>query len=341
MVNQPLVSVLIPVFNCESFIEEAVLSVLNQSYSNVEILVCDDGSVDDSYQILKSLSQQNSRITLYKNSENLGKVETIRNLISISNGDFIAFLDSDDSWEVEKLKIQVDFLASNDDYVFISTSCNRIDESGRVIGFDLIESSNDDIVDSILNGNGMSVCCSSTLVRTDAAKSIGGFNPYFHDCNGEDLDFIARLLSVGKGVSIKDNLYNYRFRSGSLTRRVFFTVRQRHSHQIIAFLFSQRLLNEGRDSINSDLPGLEDKIRELSIPYERDRGLMSRKVAIDYAIIGEYKNSLKYLINGLDINRIGSCIKTTVMVSIIITFPRSFLLKLKNFFGMTGMSSKV
>ncbi|MGF1761316.1 glycosyltransferase [Photobacterium sagamiensis] len=341
MKSEPLVSVLIPVYNCEKYIRLALESVLFQSYRNLEVLVCDDGSIDKSIEEIEKVAATDNRVLFLRNKNNIGKVDTINNLISIATGTYISFLDSDDLWDMNKIQVQVEFLEKNDEYVFISTSCSRIDELGRKIGEDIISANNEVITECLLSGNGMTVCCSSTLVRSNYAKKVGGFNKYFHDCNGEDLDFIARLMAYGKGMSLPDLLYSYRFRSNSLTRRVFSTVRQRHSHQVIAFLYKQRIENEGKDSLNSDLNGLEDYMKQLEVPYTVDSTLMSRQMAVDYAISGEFRKSLFHLKSGFSFSRLESFVKALIIILLLVVFPRNFLLKVKNLCGLTKITGRV
>ena len=93
----PLVSVIIPTYNRADFIEKAIQSVLNQTYSNFEIIVVDDGSTDSSAQIIQKLAEKDHRIRYYKLEVNSG-VSIARNTgISLVRGKYIAFLDSDDS----------------------------------------------------------------------------------------------------------------------------------------------------------------------------------------------------------------------------------------------------
>src|SRR6187401_56380 len=95
MKNGPLVSVIVPAFNCEGFILEAIESIVNQTYPNVEILVCDDASTDRTWSNLQGIGD--SRLKLFRNVENVGVVPTKNFLLSKAKGEFIVFQDADDS----------------------------------------------------------------------------------------------------------------------------------------------------------------------------------------------------------------------------------------------------
>lgn len=109
MLNTPLVSVIIPVYNGEQFLAQAIESVLDQSYKEIEIIVVDDGSTDNTAQIANSF-QENIRYTYQSNS---GPSAARNHGIKIAKGEAIAFLDIDDMWSQDKLEIHASYLAAN------------------------------------------------------------------------------------------------------------------------------------------------------------------------------------------------------------------------------------
>ena len=119
------VSVIIPMYNSEEFIEECISSVVNQTYKNLEIIVIDDCSEDSSFSIVDRIKDE--RIKLVKFQENKG-VSIARNKgIDISTGDYIAFLDSDDVWVKDKIEKQIKFIKDND-YTFIYSNYAYLNE---------------------------------------------------------------------------------------------------------------------------------------------------------------------------------------------------------------------
>lgn len=128
--QEPLVSVITPLYNSEKFIEETIKSVLDQTYTNWEMIIIDDCSEDRSVEIVEKYQQKENRIKLLKNKENLGVAESRNEGIKYAKGKYIAFLDSDDLWKKDKLKKQIFFMEENK-YNFSYTKFEKIDEKGR------------------------------------------------------------------------------------------------------------------------------------------------------------------------------------------------------------------
>jgi teichuronic acid biosynthesis glycosyltransferase TuaG len=129
----PLVSIITPLYNSGRFIDATINSVISQSYTNWELIIVDDCSTDNSYQIVKQRAETESKIKLYKLNENSGHPSIVRNYaIEKSKGDFIAFLDSDDLWDELKLEKQVNFMVENN-FCFSHTAYRKINSEGVVI----------------------------------------------------------------------------------------------------------------------------------------------------------------------------------------------------------------
>jgi len=131
MKNQPLVSVIIPTYNKSQYLREAIKSVLNQTYKNIEVIVVDDGSTDNTKEIVESFND--SRI-IYIFQENKGPAIARSTGIKKAQGEYIAFLDSDDLWLKEKLKRQLDFMEKNSEVGLMGTGCYEITDKGKIIG---------------------------------------------------------------------------------------------------------------------------------------------------------------------------------------------------------------
>lgn len=105
-----LISVILPTYNSFNTLERAINSVLNQTYRNLELIVCDDRSNDNTLKVLKDVSKRDSRMRYIINKNNSGAGFSRNEAIKISIGNYIAFIDSDDEWYPEKLKIQYDYI---------------------------------------------------------------------------------------------------------------------------------------------------------------------------------------------------------------------------------------
>ena len=130
MTNTPLVSVIMPCYNSERFIAESIDSVIGQSYPNFELLITDDGSTDNSVEIIKNKVEKDNRIKLFILKERIGIAKARNNSLSHAKGRFIAFLDSDDIWTSNKLSTQINFIINNN-IGFSYSDYELIDEEER------------------------------------------------------------------------------------------------------------------------------------------------------------------------------------------------------------------
>lgn len=132
MTAQPLVSVLMPVYNGEKYLAEAIDSILKQTYTNIELLILDDGSSDNSGAIVNSYDDD--RIKYQTNGRNLGIVATRNKLLTFAKGDYIAIHDCDDLALPNKLAMQVAYLQEHKSCGLCGSWAKKIDEKGNVIG---------------------------------------------------------------------------------------------------------------------------------------------------------------------------------------------------------------
>lgn len=124
------VSVIMPAYNCENFIDETIQSLLTQTYTNWELIAVDDCSTDKTAEIIKRYGESDSRIKYIRNEKNLGAALTRNKAVSIAKGQYLAFLDSDDIWKKEKLEKQLSFMKQNC-IAFSCTAYGKIDEHGN------------------------------------------------------------------------------------------------------------------------------------------------------------------------------------------------------------------
>lgn len=207
MNNSPLVSVIIPVYNAERFVESAVRSIMNQTYTNLEILVTDDCSTDGSFEILQRLASEDSRITLYRNEANLKIVGTLNSLVAAASGKYIARMDADDISLPKRIEKQVAFLESNPDYTLCGTNAWHIDENGRRIGRSCLPESFEE--------NKFFLQFYSTFYHPTVMLRSEIYKQNLYDekfLYAEDYELWARLVfeKSAKGANIKENLFKYR-----------------------------------------------------------------------------------------------------------------------------------
>lgn len=136
MDNKGLVSIIMPSYNCGKYVEDTIRSVQAQTYSNWEIVFMDDCSRDDTIRRVSAMRDKDPRIHLFQNISNLGAAVSRNNALREAKGRWIAFLDSDDMWEPEKLEKQVKFMEENG-YAFSYTGYQEIDSEGKLTGVEI------------------------------------------------------------------------------------------------------------------------------------------------------------------------------------------------------------
>lgn len=132
MENMPLISVIIPCYNHEKYVEESILSVLNQTYKNLQLIVIDDGSKDNSVEIIKRLSDQHHFI--FESQANIGLSATLNKAIKkYSNGEYISVVASDDFWHKDKVANQVAYFILHNDVGMVYSKAATVNSESEIV----------------------------------------------------------------------------------------------------------------------------------------------------------------------------------------------------------------
>lgn len=241
--NLPLISVLIPVYNVEAFVKEAILSICKQTYKNLEIIVIDDCSTDNTYQVVADLARIDNRILLFRNENNSKIVKTLNFALEKASGDFIARMDGDDISAPERLEKQLNFLLQNPDYSLVGSNVYTIDSWGKVIGNQKMPN-DDQIIDKTIKY--ASPVLHIWLAKREVYNQLNGYREI---PGAEDYDFLLRMHSLG---SLFTNLnsfeYSVRIRDGNTTSTIGFN--QRLMSNYVVELYEMRATT-GQDNFNS------------------------------------------------------------------------------------------
>lgn len=208
----PKVSVIIPVYNREKYIGEAINSVLAQSFTNFELLLIDDGSTDDSVEIMRSYADP--RVRLVCNEHNLGIPKTRNKGNQLARGEYIAILDSDDTAVPDRLAKQVAFLDRYKDYALVGSWAALIDEEGR----SLKKGKRRFVSSGEVKSQLLFRCClphSSVMART-AIMQAYGYREQYVLCS--DFDLFVRLARKYKLGRLPEPLVRQRVHAGRITR---------------------------------------------------------------------------------------------------------------------------
>lgn len=210
----PEISVLMSAFNAEKYIEEAITSVLGQTFTDFEFIIINDGSTDNTEAIITKFSD--NRIKYYS-QDNQGVSKSLNRGLKIACGKYIAKLDADDICYNERFKKQFEFMEENPSYVVCGSFTDVIDENGEFIyKFTTIPTINEDIQLEMENRN--CIVHSSSFYRRDYALLVGGYyEPIKHYF--EDYMFFYNLIKKGKAYNFTESLIKYRVTPGSISSR--------------------------------------------------------------------------------------------------------------------------
>lgn len=205
-----LVSIITPVYNSNRFIRETVKSVLNQTYSNFELIVVDDHSSDDSLEILTDLAEEDSRVKVFQTPTNSGAA-VARNIgLENAQGQFVAFVDSDDIWEKNKLEHQLLFMKENQ-IGFTYTNFQIVSENNEVLKAVISLPSRLDYKKLLKN---TAIACSTVMID----KRIFGDFRMPEVRKGQDTATWLMLLREGQTAHLVDEvLLSYRIVKGSIS----------------------------------------------------------------------------------------------------------------------------
>jgi len=205
--REPLVSVIIPAYNSEKYVLEAIESVLFQTYRNLEVIVVDDKSTDNTLSIISSIKDE--RLHLYRNECNRGIAYTTNRAVSLSRGEYIALMDDDDISMPDRLKIQVDFLEKNREIDIIGGMAEIIDQEGLHISYGNTPKRNPKYIKAMLLFRCLDFCNSSTMIRKAFIEKYD--LRYKDDYYGmQDYQFFIEASKIGKISSIDDFLIKKR-----------------------------------------------------------------------------------------------------------------------------------
>lgn len=212
------ISIIMGIYNCEDYLDESIDSILNQSYTNWELIMCDDGSTDNTYSIAKKYSlKYESKIILLKNEKNMGLNYTLNKCLNVATGDFIARQDGDDISLNERLKTEIEFLKNNNKYDIVSSNMIFFDSSG-----DWGKTNMNPQPGKLDFLNGTPFCHAPSMVRREAFLKVNGYTVDEKFLRVEDYELWLKMYLKGfKGYNLKDYLYKMRNDQKAINRRTF------------------------------------------------------------------------------------------------------------------------
>lgn len=300
MVNS-LVSVLIPAYNHENYVQETIKSIINQTYKNIELIVVDDGSKDATWQKIQEMHEDCEKRFVrvhFETKANEGTCATLNKLIALAEGEYVYMIASDDIAKQSAIEKQVNFLINNPDYVLAVGDSDLIDGSSNIIGWDdkqnsvnvdtakfktfgaFLQAHNKDIdfnseqfgkYETFVRKNYIP---GAFTVKTDNLRKIGG---YKKEAPLEDWYLHMQLSKLGKYKYIDEVLYSYRWHGNN-------TIKKKDYMEKIArqtLLYEQQLVNSLPDKHWKEL--FDKNINEVKMKFQIGNFIKLYRVkGIDY-----------------------------------------------------------
>jgi glycosyltransferase involved in cell wall biosynthesis len=248
----PRISVLLPVYNVEAYVAEAVASIQAQSFSEIEIVIVDDGSTDGTLGIVKQMAEADPRIRIVRAPEHMGLPLALNFGLSFCRAPFIARMDGDDVALPLRLEKQLHLLEAEPEIALVGCETSAIDESGAPIpglGVSRKPVTREAVEETALLAP---PCSHIWLARREVYDALEGYREI---TVAEDYDFLLRALSAGFHITnLPESLMLIRARAGNNSWRL----EQRKSHDYIVGLYRERM-QSGRDSFSPE--GYEQAVR--------------------------------------------------------------------------------
>jgi len=288
----PEISVIMSVYNGEGYLSESIESILNQSYSDFEFIIINDGSTDGSYELIKNFAKRDKRINIF-NQNNIGLTKSLNKGLRLAEGTYIARQDVGDISLPDRLEAQKGYLDNNPNVILVGTSTDLIDENNQLIHTIHQPTNIRTIKKNLIKYN----CFShgSMMFRKEEILELGGYREEIK--YAQDYDLVLRISERYDLCNIDDVLYRYRMDRKAIC--VEKTVTQKLIINYIKKLSKQRR-KHGKDDlqlgnfvhINHIIQNTVNKKHHVDAEYYA-------RIAHEYAAEGKQKKAINYYLNSL------------------------------------------
>lgn len=215
----PRISILMAIYNCAQTLPEAIDSLYDQTYQNFKLILCDDASTDNTYEIAKEYAERHDNIILIKNKKNLKLAASLNRCLEHADTEYVARMDGDDISLPERFEKQINFLDKNPQYALVSSPMILFDENGDWGNTQTIEKP---VKEDFKKGTPHPHAPS--MIRTKVIKKVGGYTVNKYLNRGQDYYLWYKIYKAGyKGYNLEKHLYKMRDDKDAMNRRTFRT----------------------------------------------------------------------------------------------------------------------
>ncbi len=277
------VSVIMPTYQAADHVRRSVRSILTQTLVDLELIVGDDGSTDDTRSLLDSFDD--ARIVRSHSEDNMGSLRTRNRLLGLARGEFIAFQDADDESAAHRLEALVAAFRANPELGVIGSNCDYVDTAGRYLSRSDKPLTHDSIVAVARSRNPF--VFPTLMVRRSVVERVGTFREYFWDLGNYDLDWTLRLIELTRSANLPDSLVRFQLKWGSNSLTI------RNPRKLVADRFALFLADERRERGTDSLDEgrwarVEEFFRPLEAEVTREPSRVFRGLAGEFARRGAF-----------------------------------------------------
>lgn len=266
-IGNPHISVIMACYNASLFIEKAIISVIQQTFKNLELIIVDDASTDNSLDLARNFADTDQRIKILSLATNSGAAAARNYAIQSAKGEWLAILDADDVFLPNKLERQLHCLNNaRSDTVLIGTDSFQIDEHGRRLSKQCYPTSSQKLAQNLVLTKRFPAH-SSIMYRASTVRFLGGFNESYLLC--QDYDLWLRLSRVGSMISVPECLIEYRLHEHNVSKSNsgFENLKYGNAAAVCHFLRLNKHQDPSKSSIKNDwdrfLEWIANRLREL------------------------------------------------------------------------------
>ena len=209
------VSIIMGIYNCENTLDEAIQSLLDQTNQQWKLVMCDDGSKDNTYKKAKSYAEQHENIILIQNDKNMGLNYTLNHCLEYVDTEYVARMDADDISLPTRLEKEINFLDGHHEYAIVSTPMIYFDENGDF----RVGKGNGEVIKSDFI-KGTPFCHAPCMVRSEAYRKVRGYTVAEKLLRVEDYHLWYKMYLYGyRGYNLKEPLYKMRDDRDAKNRR--------------------------------------------------------------------------------------------------------------------------
>ena len=294
-----LVSVLMTSYNAEAYVAQAIQSILNQTYTNWELLIADDCSSDNTKKIIANF--QDPRIRTLHNEENLHYLRTRNKLIKYVQGEFITLQDADDWSEPDRLDKLLQAFERDPDLAMVGSCVAFVDIKGNKLSkTDHKPTKYRDILDRIGRENVFTG--STVMVRKRVWLEVGGYRDFFNSIGFEDYDLTSRIVEKFPAINLPDPLYIYRQLPESTSKKdLLYNPFKLHGDQLVRMFIEERKKGIPDSLERGDYPKILNYVMQLNRPFVDDPSRIYRGFMWSYLNRRMFGRAFKSCLKGIAI----------------------------------------